>query len=232
MRILVCDDEALFLEQLAAQVREYMELHHIECDITITTDPGEVLAAEQNFDLAFLDIQLGKTDGISLARELKRRSERLSLFFVTNHRVYQDEAMDLEALRFFEKPVDLKRLHSGLDSAMERIEKFWTDIFVSSERGQRRVLVDDIMYVSRDNRRVFVQTLNETISARDSFEELCQKLPGLFFYLVHNSFFVNLHHVERYSNSELVMRDGRIISIASRKRANFRKFWFEYLSRR
>lgn len=232
MKILICDDEAIYLDQLSAHVKEYMNNHFIDCDITATTDPMSILKSNQSFELAFLDIQMEQVDGISLAKELKRRNNKLALFFVTNYNEYQDDAMDLHAFRYFAKPFNVDRLYTGLDKAMEYIDCSYVDVFVSGDGAQRRILVDDIMYIMRDNRRVVMVTKNESIVTKESFSEWCSRLPALFFYQVHNSFFVNLHYVEVYSYSELILTDGTRISIASRKQAAFRKVWFEYLRRR
>ena len=134
MRILICDDEEQNLEILQCYVREYMDKRFIEYDIIATSDPIEALKVNHPFDLAFLDIQMDGLDGISLAKELKKRNSKLALFFVTNYDEYQDDAMDLQAFRFFEKPFDINRLRSGLDKAMEYIDGAYVDVFPSPSK--------------------------------------------------------------------------------------------------
>ena len=232
MKILICDDEEAYVEILRAHVHEYMANRFVAHEIITSTDPTSVLRSDTRFDLAFLDIQMDGMDGIALARELKKRNGKLALFFVTNYNEYQDEAMDLRAFRYFEKPFDTRRLYSGLDKAMEYIDGAYVDIFMRSNGAQHRLLVDDIIYVMRDNRRVVAVTAQGSYVTRESFDWWCGKLPSLFFYQVHNSFLVNLHYVQVYSYSELMLTNGARISIASRKQAAFRKYWFEYLRRR
>lgn len=232
MKILICDDEQKYLDILTVHVQEYMKNRYIECDITATTTPAEILHSAQSFDLAFLDIQMEGVDGISLAKELKQRNRKLALFFVTNYDEYQDDAMDLQAFRFFEKPFDVNRLYAGLDKAMEYIDGAYVDIFLYGNGVQQRILVDDIMYVTRSNRKVVLVTKSREFNTTEGFDELCEKFPTLFFYPVHKSFLVNLHYVDKYSYSELFLSDGTRIPIAPRKQSAFHKFWFEYLRRR
>lgn len=231
MKILICDDEEQYLEQLTAHVQEYMRNRYIACSIVCVKDPATIMNENNVFDLAFLDIQM-PTDGLTLAKELKRRNNKVAIFFVTNYNEYQDDAMDLRAFRYFEKPYNVQRLYSGLDKAMEYIDGAYVDLYVFDDGAQKRVVVDNIMYVTRENRRVLMITNDKTIQTRESFDEWCEKLPASFFYQVHKSFFVNLHYVERYSYTELILKDGTRIPIAPRKQANFHKFWFEYLRRR
>lgn len=232
MRILICDDEAKYLDLLQIHVQEYMANRYIPCEITTATDPVSILQGGQSFDLAFLDIQMEGIDGISLAKELKKRNNKLALFFITNYDEYQDDAMDLQAFRFFEKPFDVRRLYSGLDKAMEYIDGAYVDVFLYGNGVQQRVLVDDIMYVTRNNRKVVLVTRDGEFYTAQSFDEWCEKLPTLFFYPVHKSFLVNLHYVDKYSYSELFLNNGVRIPIAPRKQSVFHKFWFEYLRRR
>lgn len=232
MKILICDDDREALEKLQSHVQEYMHSRLIPFSITAVTDPVEVLSGEDAFDLAFLDIEMGSTDGITLAKELKQRNGKLALFFVTNYDEYQDSAMDLQAMRFFSKPFDVKRLHAGLDRAMEFIDGAYVDVYLYGENAQIRVLVDDIMYLASGNRKVMLYTKNSSYPVHGGFEAWCQKLPPLFFYQVHKSFYVNLHYVQKYAYSELTLTDGTRIPIAPRRQTDFHKFWFAYLRRR
>ena len=231
MNILICDDEECYLRELALSVRSYMAGRGIEAAIHSTTDAQAVMTDGVRYDLAFLDIQM-PLDGIALARELRRRNERLALFFVTNYDEYQDDAMDLRAFRFFEKPFSPERLYAGLDKAMEYIDGATVDLFLYTDGSFRRVLVDDILYVTRENRRTLVITRTGALPTRESFDDWCARLPAGFFYAVHKSYLVNLHVVTRYAYAELYLDDGTRIPVAPRRQAAFHAFWFAYLRRR
>lgn len=232
MKILICDDEQTYLNTLRIHIEEYMMNHHIPCMVTALTDPTQVTKDTAVFDLAFLDIQMPGIDGITLAKHLRQNNPKLALFFVTNYDEYQDDAMDLQAFRFFEKPFNANRLYTGLDKAMEYIDGAYVDIFLSESGAQQRVIADDIMYVTREGRKVSIVTKFQNFCTTEKYDDLCGKLPQLFFYPVHKSFLVNLHYVERYTYSELLLTNGIRIPIAPRKQSAFHKFWFEYLRRR
>ena len=232
MKILICDDDKFYLDLLKVHVSEYMKNRYIPFQIIATIHPLEVLKGQENFDLAFLDIQMEGIDGITLAQELRARNSKLALFFITNYDFYQDDAMDLQAFRFFEKPFDVGRLYAGLDKAMEYIDGAYVDIFLQDGGISRRVLVDDILYVTRDGRKAAVITKSGTLVTPEAFDAWCDKLPSLFFYAVHKSFLVNLHYVDIYSYTELFLTNGSRIPIAPRKQSAFHKFWFGYLRSR
>ena len=209
-----------------------MKNRFIPCDIFATTNPEEALQSRSAYTLAFLDIQMEGLDGISLARELRQRNGKVVVFFVTAYHEYQDDAMDLQAFRYFEKPFDVNRLYAGLDKAMEYIDGAYVDFFLYNQQTQTLILVDDVLYVTRDNRRVLLITQDGRFYTRESFDDWCERLPNLFFFQVHKSFLVNLHYVNRYNYRELYLTNGDRIPIATRKQAEFHKYWFDYLRRR
>lgn len=232
MRILICDDEQAYIQQLKTHIEKFMQEHSVTFQIDTESDAKTVFESDSIYQIAFLDIQMNEINGISLAKELKGRNSKVVIFFITSYNQYQDDAMDLRAFRFFEKPFNPERLYSGLEKAMEYIDESYVDFYLYSDKSQCRVLVDDVIYVERQNRKVVLNTVQGQYITSKKLEEWCEILPGSFFYQVHKSFLVNLHYVERYNYTELFLTDGARIPIASRKQANFHKYWFQYLRRR
>ena len=232
MRILICDDEVRYISDLQGHIENYMNNHSIAYQIDTTTSPKEITESDAVYDLVFLDIKMPVFDGIDLARELKERNSKTVIFFVTAFDEYQDDAMDLQVFRFFEKPFDLKRLYSSLDKAMEYIDGAYVDVFIYSNKEHKRILVDDIVYIENKNRKTHIYTNDGEFVVRESIEEWNNKLPTTFFYQVHKSFLINLHYITKYSYEEIYLNEKIRIPIATRKQVEFHKAWFRYLKRR
>lgn len=208
-----------------------MQTHLINAEITTTVSPEEIVKSDAVYDLAFLDIQMPGVDGITLGKDLKSRNSKLILFYVTAYSDYLDEAMDLQIFRYFYKPFDEKRLYASLDRAMEYLDESYVDIIVEGGKESVKIPVDDIVFVRRENRKITVFTVDNEYVCKSGFDEIISKLPNTFFYLVHKSFLVNIHHITKYSYTEIYVGDTRI-SVATRKQADFHKFWFDYVKRR
>ena len=158
MRILICDDENIYADELKSFIENYFSLRHLPAEITIKCDPLDVVNDESIYEIAFLDIQMDNVDGLSLAKILKERNSKVAIFFITSFGRYQDDAMDLNAFRFFEKPFDPERLRSGLDKVMEYIDRTYVDFFINANGAQKKIPADDILYVERDNRKVILRS--------------------------------------------------------------------------
>lgn len=232
MNILICDDEIQYVNELKIHIEEYMKCHLIKFVIDTECNPKNIISNKTVYQLAFLDIEMDEFDGISLAKILKERNSKIVIFFITSYKDYQDEAMDIRAFRFFEKPFEPKRLHSGLDKAMEYINESYVDFYVHTNNKHKKVLTDDVIYVERNNRRVTLVTKHGNYTTKETFDKWCETFQNSFFYRVHKSFIVNLHYITKYSYTELFVQDNIRIPIASRRQADFHKFWFAYLRRR
>ena len=232
MKILICDDEQQYVDELKIHIEKYMQSQFANFEIDTTNNPQTIVDSNEIYQLAFLDIQMDELNGISLAKNLKERNSKIVIFFVTSYNDYQDEAMDLRAFRFFEKPFNAERLYSGLEKAMEYIDESYVDFYVWTDNEHKQILVDDVIYVERGNRQVTLVTIQGNFTTRESFDDWCAILQNSFFYRVHKSFIVNLHYVTGYKYSELFVQNNVRIPIASRRQTDFHKFWFAYLRRR
>ena len=114
LKILLCDDEKRYLNDLAEKLREYLRLRELEAEIVTSRCAESILKQDTLFDIAFLDIEMRSLDGIALAKALRQRNARIIIFFVTAFAEYQDDVMDFQAFRFFEKPVEPERLYANL----------------------------------------------------------------------------------------------------------------------
>ncbi len=228
LKVLLCDDDKAFLDQLTIMINTYLKDRMVKYEIISTTSAKSVIDSKDVFDLAFLDIQMSEYNGLQVAQELKTRNKNIIIFFVTDYNEFQDDAMDLRVFRFFNKPLNQERVYSGLDKALDYLNTNLTEIFIKESNDHIKLYVNDICYVKRENRRIYVVTKDKTYETSESWDGWSEKLPQTYFYLVHNSFIINLHYVTKYSYTEIYVNDERI-SIATRKQADFRKYWFNYL---
>ena len=73
MRILICDDDPLIIEQLQKFIESFFKSNHIKCPELVSFTSGESLLADsEEKDLVFLDIEMPGMNGIYIGNELKK----------------------------------------------------------------------------------------------------------------------------------------------------------------
>lgn len=229
LNILICDDEKCYSRDLYEKVNSYMQAHQIKAEISVYSCAENVLRKDAIYDIAFLDIEIRSVNGLTLAKMLRRRNEHIFIFFVTAFADYQDDAMDVQAFRFYEKPVSRERLYAGLDKVLQYRETLLVDVYVKTDKYVKRIHIDDILLVKTAGREICIETRTESYLLWGTLDEWEEKLRVPFFYRAHRSYVINLHHIRRYSYKEIIMSNGAHIPIPTRRQAAFRQVWFDYL---
>lgn len=89
MRILICDDDLLILNQLKEYIEAYFKQNKLKCpEIVIYNNGEDLLSDEQDKDIVFLDIEMPGLNGIFVGNELKKSNENVIIFIVTSYSEY------------------------------------------------------------------------------------------------------------------------------------------------
>ena len=101
----LCDDDKMIRDQIAFMVNRQNHDSEIRC----YASSEEILSDSLNFDMFFLDIEMGDISGLELAREIRRKQEnshsRCIIIFVTGFREYMEDAFDVNAFHYLVKPI-------------------------------------------------------------------------------------------------------------------------------
>ena len=143
MRILVCDDDALMVEQIKKCIKNYFERNHLKCPEVICFFDGESLLADTgDKDILFLDIEMPGMNGIYVGNELKKANSQIIIFVVTSYSEYLDAAMRFHVFRYLSKPLDKQRFYDNMKDAIDLYNTMYNHFtplcFYRDNRGSRK----------------------------------------------------------------------------------------------
>ena len=112
--VIMVDDRKLFLSGALPILEEAMP----DAIITGFNRPSEALEYAQvnRIALAFLDIEIGKTNGLNLCRALLAINPRTNVVYLTAHVEYSFDAWSTGASGFLLKPITPETLRSQLEN--------------------------------------------------------------------------------------------------------------------
>lgn len=112
MRIVLIDDEPLSLKDTQQAIKRACP----NDEIVAFDDPYELLdyCLSNPVEIAFLDVQMPKMDGRTLAKELKKESPKMNIIFTTAYDNFYKDAMELRASGYLMKPVMVKDIKNEL----------------------------------------------------------------------------------------------------------------------
>ena len=70
MKIAICDDITEYRLSIKAFANEYFKIHNIEYIINDFKNGTDLLNSQVNYDILFLDIELGDSNGIEISKNI------------------------------------------------------------------------------------------------------------------------------------------------------------------
>ena len=121
MEILVADDEQLILEGLVSLIEEIVPEAKIHAFHKVSLLKEYI--QKHTVDIAFLDIEMGATNGIVIAKELKLINPKVNIIFVTGYSEYVETAFSMHASGYIKKPFSKEEIKDELDNLRFPIKK-------------------------------------------------------------------------------------------------------------
>lgn len=231
LNIAVCDDDIVCLDEICKCLEDYFLEKDIEYKIHRYCS-GEELSESQtiSFDIAFLDVEMKKVNGIQVGYEIRKANPDLQIFVITSYTQYLDAAMDLRVFRYIEKPIDTQRIYRGLDIVLRKNKKYE---FIS-DGVKMEVYENEIAYIYKSFRKsILVRDNGSSISTDMTMKEWIKMLEeSNSFSSPHYSYFVNLNYVSELSDESITieLKNGREQKIHPSRR-RFKQFKDDFYSK-
>ena len=121
MKIIAVDDEKIALQGLLSSIQKAAP------DATVygfryTSEAVDYMKNDP-CDIAFLDIEMKGTDGVTAAKMLKEINPDINIIFATGFGSYRDVAFDLHASGYLIKPITTEGVKRELDNLRRPVPK-------------------------------------------------------------------------------------------------------------
>lgn len=231
MKILICDDDKEYVEDIKKHVEFFMIEKGIENQCFTFHSGIELLNSEAYYDIAFLDVEINEISGIDIGKQLKKNNPNIIIFIITAYDKHLDDALDLNVLRFLKKPINSQRFYAGLKKAITLIDNTVVEIMLKDGLDMVNIPINDIMYVEIADRKTKIVTRTKTYFSKQNINFWLEKLSASFFFQTHKSFIVNLKFIVHYQRDTVKMKNGDSVPVAFRKQAQFHKYFIDYYQR-
>ena len=213
MRIAICDDEEMYRVRLKSVLDKILVNADYEIETFADGNRLEEAYSEAPYDLVFLDIEMPAVDGITLARRLRARSEKVFIVFLTGHVEYALEGYEVNALRYLTKPVDTDKLKEVIRYVQDKPGS-GRQIIVKEDGEQLLIDIADVMYMESMNQNVRIVTTKGEHVIRYNIGDFEQQLAGDGFFRIHRGYLVALAKVKKLAKSDVIMEDGTALPVS------------------
>ena len=151
LQIAICDDNRADGKMMKTLLSESLQIMG-EPGCCHTFQNGKALEYEvedgQDFDLLFLDIELGDEDGFLLAKRLQSSLPASLLIFVSSYEKYVYDSFKLQPFRFLPKRCLTQMLSETLSAAVAELKRRENRfLLVENGQGAEKIPLEAITYI-------------------------------------------------------------------------------------
>lgn len=231
MRIAIVEDEDVCAAQMTDYIARYQLESGMQMQVTRFTDGAEIIGNYTGgYDVILMDIQMASVDGMSAAEEIRKVDTDVMIIFITNMAQFAIQGYAVDALDYVIKPISYFMFSEKLRKAERRMtlrtERY---IVIHSKKEQlRKIDAKDLLYIEVQNHALQYHTTCGDYICSGNLKSVERELQGLAFARCNACYLVNLAHIQRVEQDQLVMNNGDVLAISRARRAAFMQILTDY----
>lgn len=207
MNIAICDDNINYINTVENYL-DKLKISKLEYDIFMS---GEELIYTYendgaNFDAVFLDMEMGKLNGIETANLIRQIDKHVIIIFVTSHKKYMQRSFQCMPFRFLIKPINFNDFEKILREVCIKLEDEPETFIFLENKKRTRIFCSDIIFFESNAHSILIYTRDGKVhKTRKSMTELQETIQKSTFVRVHRAFVINLRYIHQISELEVIM---------------------------
>ena len=238
LKIALCDDNRTTIKRYAELISQIAEKHQIKIELSYFYSGESLLfhcsEVPEHIDIIYLDIMMGKTDGMETARKLRDCDCKAQIVFLTSYEDYVYEAFDVNALQYLLKEnTSPEKFELVFLKAAELASKKENELFTFEFDGKTSAIpVHQISYFEIWQRIVTVHYSDgKTAKFYDSMEHIENKLSGKDFVRSHRSYLVHLPYIVTFKQQSIQLKTGETVPVGVTYVQSLKRAFSDYISR-
>lgn len=230
IRVLICDDDALFLDSLYDSVAAFLDDKQVKAKLhkfQFLEEISDQMMA--SCDIAFLDIDYNARNytGMDIARRLRQFRKDAIIIFVTNFIEYAPEGYEVQAFRYILKRNLQSELKLYLQQAIDQLNTSRETVKIQVNGEYIDLPIENVLYmeVMQHNVTVYVRKGKSVKSYEiySSLSELEERLADRGFLRIHKSILVNLRRITKFQSKAAVLDNGTTLRVSEKGYAENKK---------
>lgn len=230
LNIALCDDNPVELSQIAQILNK---IDNIDFKIYKYTNPHDCLQDIQSgmvFDCFLLDILMNEDNGIDIAKKIRETHLDTPLIFITATPEYALDGYEVNATRYYLKPLNEKHFTEDLIKILEIAHANTHDYMtITNTNGISRIYLKEIYYIESMLRTIIIHTQQENYTMIGKISDLENQLNDHNFIRVHKSFIVNLRYIHNIFKNTITLDNGEEILLSKHRSKEVHEKFIQYI---
>lgn len=232
IKIAVCDDENIIASQIENIILSTCSSESILACVDVFYSgkalEEEIIGQGTNYDLIYLDIQMKNGDGITTAKNIRKKDENVLFIYVSGYDRYMMELFRLDVFAFIKKPINTKLFADIFLDANRKICNKKVYFVYRYKSEECKIPCIDILYFESRGRKVNIYCNSNNIeffNGKLSEVEAQLKNGKIPFLRIHQSYLVNYHYIKSRSKTEITLTNGTKLPISEDRQKKFGEYY-------
>ncbi|WP_181899190.1 LytR/AlgR family response regulator transcription factor [Lachnotalea glycerini] len=225
VNVAICDDNEIFCNQIKEFIERFNKENNTNCEVSTFNSGFDLLGQyTAEYKIIILDIEMKGMNGIETALEIRKKNQKVIIWFLTVSKDYMLEGYKAEAFRYLIKPLSYDDFAKEFDESIRWVdEKYVRPIIVEYKNETYHLETNDILFIEVFGHKLIYHLLNEKITTIDTLKNIEIELCKLNFVRIHRSYLINLKKVKTFNRNEVVMKNNERIPISKYKEKDFKE---------
>jgi len=234
IRILLCDDDPVFLESLQKALRDYLKKDGILYTFLDPQEiPGELLSG---CDIFFLDMDFAgkRYTGLDIAKKIRQVNPDGVILFLTNFIEYAPAGYEVQAFRYLLKSEAERKLIPALKDALAQRSRRQETVQLTVAGEATTFFLERMLYIEAQGHVTMLYVEGqpkESIKIHSTLTRLEQQLANRGFLRVQKSFLVNMRRIRRMRCDLVTLDDGTELPVSEKMYADLKKRYIAWKGR-
>ena len=241
INIAICDDNVNICSELENIFLEYKNENSVDFNVDTFSDGNKFLKALENgkdYDVLFLDIQLGNLTGIDVGDFIrnKLKNRYMKIIYISNFEKYAMKLFDLKPTNFLIKPLDKNKVKKVLSDVLYDLKIQLEEFIFNYKNNIFKIKYKDIIYFEKIklSKNIKLITTNNEYIFRDSLNKIQEILKSNDFIKINKSILVNFNHIKIFSPNKfkIILTNEEELLLGKNRIREIKEAYFNLLDER
>lgn len=225
LNCLIVDDEENAIDGIRDHLNEMGSFHIV--DTCFSALEAMDILKQKEIDLMFLDINMPRLNGLEFLELLENPPLTI---LTTAYSEYALEGFRLHVVDYLLKPYTFQRFFQATQKAVDLFKSRLllekdeggkaVDMYIRQGDSYQRINCEEILFVEAMQNYLKLYFKNKAFVIHQTMVSLEEMLPKDDFFRIHNSYLVNVKHIDRVSGNRLFI-NGKELPISKYRKDDF-----------
>lgn len=229
MKIAICEDDAFMSDILKGYIKDFLDSKEMLFTIETFDTAEKFNTSTETYDLLFLDYELPDSNGMEIAKNLRKTNKKTTIIFTTSFSEYVFDSFEVNTFRYLVKPISREDLENAMTAFINNFEQY-AKVDIPTDGGEVVFAsLPEIMYIESNGRYTTVRTNSTSYVSPKALATFQAEINSFKFYRTHRTFLVNMKYIAEIHGNTIILTNGEKVSISRRNLTTFNNAYFNFL---